>query len=228
MSASRWVWGEGLADTFDAHIAASVPLYESGLALAAELSDWFTYPGSTVYDLGCSTGAVAEALATRHPRSSIIGVDAEPQMTAAASERCRELSNVTIETASVVTMTFDPASLIVAHHLAQFLTLAERARLLVSAYDALTPGGALLLFEKTLPVDVTLALMAASALASHKLGQGLSAADVLAKDFALRGVLMARTVDEVRAELADAGFTAVHSVLRWMNWDGFLAIKGER
>lgn len=83
-------------------------------------------------------------------------------------------------------------------------------------------------FEKSEPVDAATAALCHSTLTSHKLASGLSAAEVVAKDFALRGVMhlwpSAVTTDELRG----AGFSTVTSIFRWMNWDGYLAAKGHR
>lgn len=221
----RWAWDDGLADTFDEHAAASIPLYAEQRALTLELSDWFASPGGTVYDLGSSTGTLAAALAERHPQSRVVGVDSEQEIT----HRARQLGSAAeFITADVGAMNLDRAGLIIAHHLTPFLSADDRRALLHRIHAALQPAGALILFEKTEPVDAAAAALCHSILAAYKLASGLSAAEVLAKDFSLRGVMdlwpAARTADELQS----AGFSTVTSIFRWMNWDGYLAVRGAR
>lgn len=224
--AARWGWGHGLAEGFDEHVAASIPLYAESHALALELSEWFVAPGSTVYDLGASTGRLTAALGERHPLATVIGVDSEAEMSSAAGARCAT-PNVRFETADVLALPLATCSFVVACHLTPFLGAGERVTLFAKVHEALRPGGALVLFEKTAPADAESAAIAASLLTSHKLARGLDAGAVVAKERALRGVMTLRAPEHTERELRSAGFGRVTSILRWMNWDGYLAVKGE-
>ncbi|PPI27940.1 hypothetical protein C5D66_15080 [Rathayibacter sp. AY1B4] len=219
-----WAWDAGLASRFEDHIADSVPLYREGHELILELSDWWAGPGASIVDVGCSTGTLTAALAARHPAADVVGIDSEPEMLVEAQARD---SRATFRLGDATTCDLGTPDLVVAHYVVQFLAPADRASLLRNVFDALQPGGALILFEKTLPSSPAAQSRAAQALHSHKLRAGLSPVDVLAKDRALRGVLRPRTTVQLVDELASVGFEDVEPVMRWMQFAGFLAVKGE-
>ena len=125
-----WRWDGGLASSFDEHARASIPLYDESRWLTLELSDEFAVPGSAIYDLGSSTGTLAVALADRHPDCHVVGVDSEPEMTAAASRGAG--ASVRFETADAAAVDVSGASFVVAHHLLPFLTVAERSTVLAN------------------------------------------------------------------------------------------------
>ena len=47
---ASWTF-EGIADSFDAHVLKSIPLYELGHDLICKLSDFFLPPEATVIEL---------------------------------------------------------------------------------------------------------------------------------------------------------------------------------
>ncbi|WP_181133866.1 methyltransferase domain-containing protein [Rathayibacter sp. AY1D9] len=222
---TAWAWGSGLAERFDCHIDASVPLYREGHELILELSDWWAAPGASIVDVGCSTGTLTAALADRHPDVAVLGIDSEPEMLREAQSRG---SRATFRHGDATDCDLGAPDLVVAHYVAQFLPPATRSRLLRNVFDALQPGGALVLFEKTLPRSPAAQSRAAQALHSHKLRAGIPADEVLAKDRALRGVLRPRTTEQLVDELASVGFEDVEPVMRWMHFAGFLAVKGDQ
>ena len=129
-SAGQWdkLRGELFGDTF--HSAALLGLLDP---------DW------TVGDLGCGTGAVAEALAPWVGR--VIAVDESAAMLQAAKRRVRTLANVEVRRGSLEALPIADAALdaatcvLVLHHLpAPERALAEAARVL-------RPGGRLLLAD---------------------------------------------------------------------------------
>jgi len=200
-------------------------LYDEGHALCLEMSDWFVTPGSGIYDLGSSTGLLTAMLAERHRTNAVTGLDSEPSMVErAASEH--QAANLTFVAGDAPHAELRGASYVVAHHLTPFLTAEDRAALLSNVFTALIPGGALMLFEKTQPEDPAQTSIAHSTLHSYKLAQGVRPSEVLAKEKALRGVMRLQTVAQTAAGLRAAGFGSVTSVLRWLNWEGTLAVKG--
>jgi len=51
-----------VADVFDDMVSRSVPFYREILQMSAELAHDFYQPETAIYDLGCSTGALAKNL----------------------------------------------------------------------------------------------------------------------------------------------------------------------
>src|SRR5690606_38326418 len=114
-------------------------------------------PHSTLYDLGCSLGAVTQAVRRHVKRDGcrVLAVDNSPAMV----ERCREylhaqdamfqelLPTEVIEADSLA-LEFRPASLVALNFTLQFIAPQQRLALLTRIRQALLPGGALILSEK--------------------------------------------------------------------------------
>lgn len=89
----------------------------------------------TALDVGCGEGALVAALAPSF--GSVVGVDADPGMRAAARERCADLSNVSVpdEEWTDLAGPFDLVTMVaVLHHLDEPSALAHVA-------SVLAPGG---------------------------------------------------------------------------------------
>jgi tRNA (cmo5U34)-methyltransferase len=222
-----WTFGGSVADTFDSHVRRSVPLYEEGHVLAARLSDFFVKEGSLIYDLGCSTGALtgrlAERHASKHPR--IVGVEREAPMAAFARRRCEGLPGVEIVEADLVEFDLEPADLIVASYTVQFISPRYRQDLITRIYEALNWGGALVLFEKVRGPDARFQDIASSLYVDFKLEQGFTEEEIVNKAQSLKGVLEPFSTQGNLDLMRRAGFTDVMTVLKYVCFEGFLAIK---
>ena len=135
---------------FSNMIRRSVPGYELVTAMTAVFAAGFFQPGTAVYDLGCSLGetsrAFAEAMSEHNPL--IYAVDSSPDMTAKCRENLTHFPNVHVATADVCQLKFEPASIIVCNYLIQFIPEMERDNLFKKIFDALVPGGLLLVSDK--------------------------------------------------------------------------------
>ena len=143
---------------FDANVAAvfsnmirrSVPGYELVTAMTAVFAAGFFQPQTCIYDLGCSLGetsrAIAEAMQTQTPL--IHAVDSSPDMTGKCRENLARFPNVRVSTADVCQLQLEPASIIVCNYLIQFIPEEKRDSLFKKIFDALVPGGLLLVSDK--------------------------------------------------------------------------------
>jgi tRNA (cmo5U34)-methyltransferase len=220
-----WRFSGAAAHHFDEHAARSIPAYELGHDLIAALSDFFVRPGGRVYDVGCSTGALTARLAVRHPAATVVGLDVEPDMTAVARLRLAEVPNADVVDADAAGYDFAPADLVVAYYMLQFTLVEQRAALVARLAAAVRPGGALIVFEKTLAATGRVQDLAAQVYAEHKLSGGYSPAEVIGKARSLRGVLTPLTSGQNVAMLRRAGLESVEVVHRHLLFDGYLAIK---
>ena len=125
---ASWTFGGDVCDKFDEHVAKSVPLYAIGHDLVLKISDFFVNDASTCYELGCSTGTLTHALATRnaHKKARFIGIDVEEPMINKAKELCKECKSVTLKTTDVLDIEFEKSDLIVAYYTVQFVKPKNR------------------------------------------------------------------------------------------------------
>ena len=225
---ANWSFGGDVAKTFDAHVSKSVPIYDEGHALVVRLSDFFLVPGSLCYELGCSTGKLTHLL---HERSAhkenvrIIGVDREAEMVEEARKRCAKDPGVQILEADLLNLDFEKADLIVSYYTMQFVNPKNRQTLFDRMYEALNWGGAVLLFEKVRAPDARFQDMMTAVYTDYKLEQGYTPDEVVAKSRSLKGVLEPFSTQGNLDLLKRAGFVDVMTVMKYVCFEGFLAIR---
>jgi tRNA (cmo5U34)-methyltransferase len=224
---ARWTFGGKVSESFDSHVARSVPLYREGHDLVAKVSDFFLQDGSVVYDLGCSTGELARRLAERHQGRNlrIVGVDCEAGMIAKAVEKCAAFPEVELRCGDVRELEFEPADLVVAYLTMQFIRPRFRQDVFERIHRALNWGGAFLLFEKVRGPDARFQDLLTALYTDFKLDQGYSEVEIIAKSRSLKGVLEPFSTRGNVEMLERAGFTDHMTIFKYACFECFLAIK---
>src|SRR5262249_36169158 len=114
---SDFAFGEETAAVFDDMLSRSVPFYDEIQRMLGEIAADFATDGTSVYDLGCSTGTTLSTLDALPQNVHLIGVDASEAMLAKAERNlagalrhpyslaCQDLNQgALIDNASVVAM----------------------------------------------------------------------------------------------------------------------------
>jgi tRNA (cmo5U34)-methyltransferase len=203
----------------------SIPGYNTLLQLIGVYANETILDGDLIYDLGCSLGAVS--LSIRHAlgarNAHIIAVDNSSAMV----ERCNEIIQadgascpVTVQLGDVETLDFKPCALVVMNFTLQFVPQAQRAALLLRIADQLTPGGALILSEKTLPIPGLQASFYEGIHDAFRRGNGYSQLEISRKREALETVLNPQSEFDHEQALRDAGLTPVpwFRCLQFASW----------
>ena len=224
----NWKFSGEVAQNFDQHIAKSVPFYREGHQLICDLSDFFLKSGSLCYEFGCSTGALTRKLAEHtcgKTEACFIGVDVEPDMIAMAKKCAPDYPNVSFIADDALSMEMEPCDLIVCYYTVQFIRPSERQRLIDKFYRHLQWGGALLMFEKVRGADARFQDMMSVIYEDYKLAQGYTPQQIMAKSRSLKGILEPFSSQANMDMLKRAGFVDIMSVMKYVCFEGFLAIK---
>ncbi|HEX9563829.1 MAG TPA: methyltransferase domain-containing protein [Gemmatimonadaceae bacterium] len=225
---ASWSFEGNVAETFVDHVRQSVPLYDTGHDLVCSISDYFVRDDSVCYELGSSTGQLLRKLAEHHahkPGARFVGIDAVEPMVERARAYCAGLSGVEIVLNDVLTVDFEKADLFVSYYCVQFVQPRHRQDLISRIYERLHWGGALLLFEKVRGPDARFQDMSVALYNDFKARNGFSADEILNKTAGLKGVLEPFSTEGNLGLLRRAGFTDVMTVMKWVCFEGFLAIK---
>ncbi|MBF0311380.1 MAG: methyltransferase domain-containing protein [Magnetococcales bacterium] len=222
-----WSFGGNVAKTFDSHVSRSVPLYDEGHQLIAQVSDFLLQDQSVCYDLGCSTGSLIQRLNQRvgNRRVRFIGVDCEEPMIDKARERCENLPNVSLVCSDLMDLEFEKADLIICYYTMQFVRARNRQLLFSRIYEALNWGGGFLLFEKVRAPDARFQDMMSAIYTDFKIEQGYSNEEIVAKSRSLKGVLDPFSTQGNLDLIKRAGFVDCMTILKYVCFEGFLAIK---
>lgn len=224
---ASWSFGGNVCENFDNHVSKSVPLYREGHDLILKVSDFFISDDSTCYEIGCSTGALTYALAKRneHKKAKFIGIDIEEPMINKAKERCQGVSSISLKSSNILDIEFEKSDLIVAYYTIQFIKPKNRQILFDRIYQALNWGGAFILFEKVRASDARFQDMMTTIYTDYKLDQGYNSEEIVGKTRSLKGVLEPFSTQGNRDLLARAGFVDIMSIMKYVSFEGFLAIK---
>ncbi len=224
---ANWSFGGQTREQFEQHINKSVPLYAQGHELVAAISDFFLVDESRCYDLGCSTGALLASLAHRHASRQIqfVGIDREADMVRQAQDRCHAFTNIEIHHQNLIDIELESADLIVAYYTMQFVNPKHRQAIFNRLYEALNWGGGLILFEKVRGPDARFQDMMTTLYTDYKLQQGYSGNEIVAKTRSLKGVLEPFSTAGNLGLMERAGFVDIMTVMKYVCFEGFLAIK---
>jgi tRNA (cmo5U34)-methyltransferase len=222
-----WSFEGDVPVNFDKHISSSVPFYDEGHDLIAKLSDFFISDFSVCYDLGCSTGSLSHILSQRHKSKDIkiIAVDNVLEMLNETRKKCGEIESVQIFQSDIMDLDFELSDFIVAYYTLQFVKPKNRQIVIDRIYKALNWGGAFLLFEKVRACDARFQDITTVLYSDYKLEKGYTPEEIINKTRSLKGVLEPFSTQGNLDLLKRAGFVDIITVMKYINFEGFLAIK---
>ena len=228
-----FVFDERVVRVFPDMINRSVPGYATVVPMLGMLARRYAQADSTLYDLGCSLGAVALAMqaAVRAPGARIVAVDNAPEMirgletrleAAPAAESAppiepllQDVLDTRIERASVTALNFT----------LQFVPLARRPELLARIAAGTLPGGVLLLSEKIRFQDPVEEDLQTAWHLDFKRAQGYSELEIARKREALENVLRPEPLEAHLDRLERAGFARVCRWFQGFNFVSLVAIR---
>lgn len=233
-SVADFAFDQAVARVFPDMIKRSVPGYAETVAMSGIIAGRYARPGSNLYDLGCSLGAVTlamrhgvQAAGERAEGCRIIGVDNSDSMIERAEHYIAldEASvPVTMTCADILDYPLENASVTALNFVLQFIEPNKRFDLLSRIAQATLPGGALILSEK-IRFDPWEQVMQDELHLDFKRANGYSELEIAQKRSAIENVLIPEAHDEHIERLRDAGF---FRVIRWyqcFNFVSYLAVK---
>lgn len=219
-----------VVEVFPDMIQRSVPGYATMISTISKLTERFAQPNSHLYDLGCSLGAATLAMrrGVTVANCKIIGVD----NSAAMVERCKlhlqgfrsdvavdilhgDINDVPLQNASVVVLNFT----------LQFIAPEQREALLSRIYDALLPGGVLILSEKLVFTDSSVNELLIDLHHDFKRANGYSELEISQKRTAIENVLIPDTLECHLARFSRLGFQSASLWYQCFNFSSMIAIK---
>lgn len=225
-----FTFDDKVADVFPDMINRSVPGYATMVHTIGRLTERFAQPDTSLYDLGCSLGAATLAMKQNIQVEGcrIIGIDNSPAMV----ERCqnhvdafRGDTPVSIQCADILDVDFAPCSVVVLNFTLQFIESERREALLARVFEALRPGGLLVLSEKVREDDSQSDQVLIDLHHDFKRDNGYSELEISQKRAALENVMRLNTLSEHLQRLERVGFSHVQNWYRCFNFTSTFAIK---
>lgn len=228
LAGTSWNFDQAAA-SFDQHVVRSVPQLKEQREFVARLARFFLRPQARVIELGVSTGGLAEAVLRQIDERQItyVGLDISSAMVRHAGQRLAADARFSAEVCDILSYQFSPVALVLSYYTLQFVAVGQREALLRRIHAALTPGGALVVYEKTIATDPRVQDMMSQLYCDFKLDQGFSAEEVLNKSKSLQGLMEPCASEWNKALLRRCGFSVVETIFRNHCFEGYLAIKGD-
>lgn len=223
---ANWQFNGSMVENFETHVEKSVPLYKEGHQLITKLSDYFVKDDSICYELGSSAGTLTHKLAKHHGfrNAKFIGIELEQDMVNQANALYQH-QNLSFICDDMNTSILEKSDLIVSYYTVQFIHPKLRQQLINKIYETLHWGGAFILYEKVRANDARFQDIISNLYMEYKLDQGYNAQEIVSKAKSLKGVLEPFSTQGNIDMLKRAGFVDIISIQKYMNFEGFLAIK---
>jgi tRNA (cmo5U34)-methyltransferase len=221
----------GLKDeSFTDHIRRSVPFYDVGHDLVCKVSDFFvtSTSSSVCYELGTSTATLLAKLASHNEHKKNVqwvGIDNVPEMIEEGREKVKDLENVELVAGDIITYEYEPSDFIVAYLTIQFVPPRLRQDLIDRIYETLNWGGGFVMFDKVRAPDARFQDMMTSIYNDYKVEQGYGPEEIINKARSLKGLLEPFSTEGNLGLLRRAGFVDIVTVMKYVCFEGFLAIK---
>ncbi len=224
---SDWKFSGKTAKNFDTHIKKSVPLYDWSHDISLKFSDFFLTENTNIYDLGCSTGTFLKVLSSkkRHKKHTFYGIDEIKDMCKIAKKNNSKNKNVKIINDKIENIKLKKNSLTTSFYTMQFIHPSKRQNIFNKIYKSLEWGGGFILFEKVRAPDARFQDMTTQIYNDYKIEQGFSSEEIISKSKSLKGIMEPFSSDANFKMLKRAGFKDIITILKFLNFEGFLAVK---
>jgi tRNA (cmo5U34)-methyltransferase len=225
-------FGKETVAVFDDMLERSVPFYEEQQRMVGELAADFAVNGTTIYDLGCSTGNTFLSIGAHldpHISVRFTGIDSSAEMLTKAErklERARFPWPYTLERQDLDKgVRIEDASVVLMVLTLQFVRPLNREPLIASLHHGLIDGGCLILTEKVLGEHSTFNRLFIEHYYAMKRRKGYNDIEIAQKREALENVLIPYRLEENVRLLQRVGFSQVDVFFKWYNFCGIIATK---
>jgi tRNA (cmo5U34)-methyltransferase len=232
---AKWKFDKNVTSCFEDMLVRSIPQYhvmrDAVLDLGSKVVDKsrLKHPASNplVLEIGCSNGLGLEDLAMRYGNSfNYRGIDVSEPMLEEAGKRFEKIPEVEIINHNIINgIPEDLYDLIMSVLTIQFTPIEYRQGIIQSIYDNLIPSGGFIMVEKVLGNCSELNDIMVDTYLKMKEGNGYTREQIERKKLALEGVLVPVTSNWNKDLLRQAGFRKIDVFWRWMNFEGYVALK---
>lgn len=228
----KWEFDNDVTDCFDDMLTRSIPQYEVMRQSVTNLGMKILEKNKTksILDMGCSNGLSLEPYAHKfgaHARYK--GIDVSEPMLEEAKKRFQGFIKVNLMDIDYMDLRTDFPndiySLIQSILTIQFTPIEYRQMIIQRVYDNLCNGGAFIMVEKVLGNTNELNEIMIGEYLKMKKQNGYTNEQIERKKLSLEGVLVPVTSNWNMDLLKQAGFKKIDVFWRWMNFEGYIAIK---
>jgi len=232
----KWEFNQEVTDCFENMLERSIPQYDimrdSVFNLGCKVLDKNKrrVHGANILDIGCSNGLSLERFVKKYGAyGDFLGIDVSEAMLTEARKRFKgyinnglvDIKNIDLRKDFPV----DIYNLITSVLTIQFTPIEYRQNIIQNIYDNLADGGAFIMVEKVLGNCNEINELMIDTYLDSKEVNGYTKEQIERKRMALEGVLVPVTSNWNIDLLKQSGFRKIDVFWRWMNFEGYIAIK---
>lgn len=214
---------------FDTHIENSIRGYTDLRKDVLKFSEYFVEPGSTVVDIGCSTGKLIREMKAQNDRFAdgciYIGIELETDF---SQNFVTTEDNLSFRQSDVCDFQWQEEGrkycLVLSIFTLQFLPKDKRQSILNEIYSNLSYGGAFIFSEKIFSPNAQLEEMMTFCYYDWKRGY-FDNQQILDKETELRHMMKPLTFSDTTEMLTKAGFSTIQSFWQNFNFIAAIALK---
>jgi len=228
----KWEFNEDVALEFENMLTKSIPQYEVMRNLIYDIGCGFISLGdkTAILDLGCSDGLNLKKFVSKYGATRTFkGIDISEPMLQLAKTRFEGMINAGVVEICNMDLRYEfpmgSFSLIMSILTLQFIPIEYRQFILQNVYDNLKNGSAFIMVEKVLGNTYDINKILVDNYYKLKNKNGYSYDEINRKRQSLEGVLVPMTSEWNKDMLKQAGFKKVDTFWRYLNFEGYLAIK---
>ena len=229
-----WRFNDNVAKNFDKHVNQSIPHYSDLQTYVSALAEWFIKDGSTVYDLGCSTGESIKNICKLNTKTQfkIVGYDSSKKMIDLAKKKInikklkKEGIDISLKTSDILKIKkFKKSDLFLSILFFPFINLSNREKIIKQIYKSLNPGGGFILVEKIRSKDSQFEDILNQMYFDFKLRKNLSEKEILKKSKSLRSSMYLFNENKTTKLFKKCGFLNHEVFFKCFNFIGYIVIK---
>ena len=218
---------------FDEHIDKSIRGYQDLLSDIVSLSRYFVEKETNVYDIGCSTGKLTEAMLKKNQDIEDVhyyGIEVADGFVGDMKSREIKLNSdyswnkIKFLHEDVRDSMISNASLITSVFTLQFMSMRDRLPMIKKVYNGLNEGGAFIFAEKTIFENAKFQEMITFNFYDYK-RKFFDTKDIMDKEQTLRNIMKPNTWKQIEKYIYDAGFKDVQPFWRNHMFVGAIAVK---
>ena len=161
----------------------------------------------------------------KNKKVNFFGIDEVKDMCDVAKKKNYKNKKIKILNKKIQNFKIKKCSFLTSFYTIQFIHPSFRQDIFNKIYKSLRWGGGFLLFEKVRSPDARFQDMISQLYLEYKLDQNYTPEEILSKSMSLKGVLEPFSTNANIQMMKRAGFKDITTVFKFLNFEGFLAIK---
>lgn len=228
----KWCFDDKVANCFEDMLKRSIPQYDIMRQTVFNLGTSILHKVKgrpKILDIGCSDGlSLKDYLSEYNESAYLLGIDVSDPMINKAKSRFKKNKNVEIlkmDLRNRFPFSKNKFSLIQSILSIQFIPIEYRQNIIQNIYNNLRDGGGFIMVEKVMGSCSLIDNIMVDEYLSLKAKNGYTEDQIDRKKLSLEGVLVPVTSDWNMDFLKQAGFIKIDRFWKWMNFEGYVAIK---